>query len=191
AELLGAAARLRVVGRLGVGLDNVDLPACAARGVEVIPATGANALSVAEYVIGAAMVLLRGAYRSTAAVAGGGWPRPALSSGRELSGKLLGVIGFGSIGQRTGQLARALGMRVIGYDSQIAAAAPLWAEQQAKPCSLEALLRAADMVSLHVPLVAATRGLLGAAELALMKPDAILVNTARGGIVNEVALCEA
>src|SRR5208283_2055306 len=112
AELLGAAARLRVVGRLGVGLDNVDLPACAARGVEVIPATGANALSVAEYVIGAAMVLLRGAYRSTAAVAGGGWPRPALSSGRELSGKLLGVIGFGSIGQRTGQLARALGMRV-------------------------------------------------------------------------------
>src|SRR5208282_3415728 len=73
AELLAAAARLRVLGRLGVGLDNIDLPACAARGIEVIPATGANALAVAEYVIGASMVLLRGAYRSTAAVAGGGW----------------------------------------------------------------------------------------------------------------------
>jgi len=191
AELLGAAERLRVVGRLGVGLDNIDLPACAARRIEVIPATGANALAVAEYVIGAAMVLLRGAYFSTAAVAAGDWPRATLSAGRELAGKLLGVIGFGSMGQRAGQLARALGMRVIGCDTGIAATATVWGEQQTQPRSLEALLRAADVVSLHVPLTAATRGLVAGAELALMKPDAILVHTARGGIVDEAAVAEA
>ncbi len=191
AELLGAADGLRVVGRLGVGLDNIDLPACAARGIEVIPATGANALAVAEYVIGVTMVLLRGAYFGTAAVAAGDWPRATLSSGRELAGTILGLIGFGSIGQRTGQLARAMGMRVIGCDTGIAATAPVWAAQRTEPCSLDALLRAADVVSLHVPLTAATRGLVGAAQIALMKRDAILVNTARGGIVDEAALAEA
>jgi (S)-sulfolactate dehydrogenase len=191
AELLAAAGALRVVGRLGVGLDNIDLPTCAARGIEVIPATGANALAVAEYVIGASMVLLRGVYGSSGAVAGGDWPRAALSNGCELAGKLLGVIGFGSIGQRTGHLARALGMRVIGCDSAIPATAPLWAEQQTAAHALHDLLRTADAVSLHVPLTAATRHLLGAAELALMKREAILVNTARGGIVDEAALAEA
>jgi (S)-sulfolactate dehydrogenase len=191
AELLGAAVRLRVVGRLGVGLDNVDLPTCAARGIEVIPATGANALAVAEYVIGACMVLLRGVYGSSAAVAGGDWPRAALSGGCELAGKLLGIIGFGSIGQRTGRLARALDMRVVACDDQIPATATLWAEQQTMPVDLGALLRTADIVSVHVPLTAATRRLVGAAELALMRPDAILVNTARGGIVDETAVAVA
>ncbi|HEV2978942.1 MAG TPA: hydroxyacid dehydrogenase [Casimicrobiaceae bacterium] len=191
AELLAAAGRLRVVGRLGVGLDNIDLPACAARGIEVIPATGANALAVAEYVIGACLVLLRGAYFSTAAVAAGDWPRAALSTGCELAGKCFGVVGFGSIGQRTGRLARALGMRVIGCDSAIPLTAPLWAEQQTEAHALPDLLRTADVVSLHVPLTVATRHLLGAAELALMKPEAILINTARGGIVDEAAVAQA
>ena len=191
AELLAAAGRLRVVGRLGVGLDNIDLPACAARGIEVIPATGANALAVAEYVLGAALVLLRGAYYSTAAVADGDWPRAALSAGRELSGKILGVIGFGSIGRETGRLARALGMRVVGCDTQIAASSPLWAEQHTLPHSLDELLRAADVVSMHVPLTDATRHLIGGAELARMQYDAILINTARGGIVDETAVAAA
>ena len=106
AALLAAASRLKVVGRLGVGLDNIDLPACKARGIEVIPASGANALAVAEYVIGAAMLLLRGAYASTAAVSEGKWPRAALSNGREIAGKTLGVVGFGGIGRLTGE-ARA------------------------------------------------------------------------------------
>lgn len=191
AELLAAALSLRVVGRLGVGLDNVDLPTCAARGIEVIPATGANALAVAEYVIGASMVLLRGVYGSSAAVALGDWPRAALSGGCELAGKLLGIIGFGSIGQRTGRLARALDMRVIACDSQIPSTATLWTEQQTAPVDLGALLRTADIVSVHVPLTAATRRLVGAAELALMGPDAILINTARGGIVDEAAVASA
>jgi (S)-sulfolactate dehydrogenase len=191
AELLAAAGELRVVGRLGVGLDNIDLPACAARGIEVIPATGANALAVAEYVLGASLMLLRGAYGGTAAVAAGGWPRGALSTGRELAGKLLGVIGFGSIGRETGRLARALGMRVIGCDTEIATSSPLWAEQHTLPRRLDELLRATDIVSLHVPLTEATRGLIGAAELTLMPPGAILINTARGGIVDEAAVAAA
>jgi (S)-sulfolactate dehydrogenase len=191
AELLAAGRRLRVVGRLGVGLDNIDLPACAARGIEVIPATGANALAVAEYVLGATLMLLRGAYGSTAAVAAGDWPRAALSTGRELCGKLLGVIGFGSTGRETGRLARALGLRVVGCDTEIAASSPLWAEQHTLPTRLDDLLRAADVVSLHVPLNAATRGLIGAAEIALMRRDAILINTARGSIVDEGAVVAA
>ncbi|MGZ5661268.1 MAG: hypothetical protein ACXWG6_07875, partial [Usitatibacter sp.] len=93
-RLLDAAASVKVVGRLGVGLDNIDLDACSARGIEVIPATGANAESVAEYVITAALVLLRGAYFSTRAVEAGTWPRQMLSQGREAAGKVLGIIGL-------------------------------------------------------------------------------------------------
>ena len=190
-ELIAAAARLRVLGRLGVGLDNIDLPACAARGIQVIPATGANALAVAEYVIAATFLLLRGAYCNTAAVAAGSWPRGTLGEGRELAGKVLGVIGFGSIGQHTGRLACALGMRVIGCDTELPAAAAVWAEQHTTPRRLDELLREADVVTLHVPLTAVTRGLIDADRLALMKRDAILVNTARGGIVDEAAVAAA
>ncbi|TMH57294.1 MAG: 3-phosphoglycerate dehydrogenase, partial [Betaproteobacteria bacterium] len=117
-ELVAAASKLRIVGRLGVGLDNIDLPACEARGIQVIPATGANALAVAEYVISTAMLLLRGAYASTPAVAAGEWPRASLANGRELAGKTLGVVGFGSIGRQTTHLGRALGMSVIAFDAQ-------------------------------------------------------------------------
>ncbi len=191
AELIAAAARLRVLGRLGVGLDNVDLPACAARGIAVIPATGANALAVAEYVLAAALMLLRGAYGSTVAVAAGAWPRGVLSTGRELAGKRCGVIGFGSIGRETARLARALGMRVLGYDPLLGADSPFWAEQHTLPRSLDDLLREAEVVSLHVPLTDATRNLIGAAQIARMQHDAILINTARGGIVDETAVAAA
>lgn len=191
AALLAAAPRLRVVGRLGVGLDNIDLTACEARGIEVIPARGANALAVAEYVIGAALVLLRGAYFASEAVASGEWPRAALGSGRELAGKTLGVVGFGSIGQLVGRLARALGMTVIGFDVEIPASAALWAEQQTSPRRFDDLLRDADVVSLHVPFTPATRHLIDAGKLELMKREAVLINTARGGVVDEVALAAA
>ena len=191
AELLAAAARLRVVGRLGVGLDNIDLTACAARGIDVIPATGANALAVSEYVIAAALLLLRGAYFSTEAVAAGRWPRAALIAGRELHGKTLGLVGFGSVGRATGRLARGLGMATIGFDAHIPLDAALWAEEQTTARLFDDLLREADVVSLHVPLTAATRGLIDAAKLALLKRDAVLVNTARGGVVDEAALAAA
>jgi (S)-sulfolactate dehydrogenase len=188
--LLSAARRLKVVGRLGVGLDNIDVAACQARKVEVIPASGANAAAVAEYVIGTALVLLRGQYASTDAVIDGRWPRTALLNGRELGGKTLGLIGCGYIGQLTARLARALGMEVIAHDPALAADDPALARVGIRLTGLEELLATSDVVSLHVPLTEKTRGLLGRERLASMKKGAILVNTARGGIVDEKALVE-
>lgn len=187
-QLLAAATGLRVVGRLGVGLDNIDLAACSARGIEVIPASGANAESVAEYVITAALMLLRGAYFSTRAVEAGTWPRQMLSQGREAAGKVLGVVGFGSIGRLTARKAAAIGMRALGYDAMVPAGDAAWDESGTRRCDLDGLLRESDVVSLHVPLTAETRGLLGRERLALLKRDAVLVNTARGGLVDEAAL---
>ncbi|MGH8694940.1 MAG: NAD(P)-dependent oxidoreductase, partial [Burkholderiales bacterium] len=125
-ELLARAPKLRVVGRLGVGLDNIDVEACKARGIQVIPASGANALAVAEYVICTVMLLLRGQYLSSAAVAAGEWPRGALGEGRETAGKTLGIVGFGGIGRMTARLAQGLGMRVIAADAMIPAESPVW-----------------------------------------------------------------
>jgi (S)-sulfolactate dehydrogenase len=190
-EALAAAARLAVVGRLGVGLDNIDLAACKARNIQVFPATGANAESVAEYVVATAMLLLRGAYLSTAAVAAGRWPRAMLSQGREIAGKTLGLVGFGSIGQLTAGKARAMGLRVIAFDPGVPADDPSWSRLGVQRFELDPLLAESDIVSLHVPLVEATRGLLDGERLARMKKGAVLVNTARGGIVDEAALAKA
>jgi (S)-sulfolactate dehydrogenase len=190
-ELLAALVKCRVVGRLGVGLDNIDVPACETRRMKVIPATGANALSVAEYVIGSAMLLLRGAYQSTEAVAAGQWPRNALSNGRETAGKTLGLIGFGSIGQLTAKLARGLGMSVIAYDAMMDRDHPAFAMHGVQPAGLDELIAGADVISLHVPLVDSTRNLFDAGRIASMKRGAVLINSARGGIVDEVALASA
>ncbi len=190
-ELLATLGRCRVVGRLGVGLDNIDVAGCEARGMQVIPATGANALSVAEYVVTSALVLLRGAYAATGEVAAGRWPRGALGNGREVAGKTLGLIGFGAIGQLTGRLARGLGMRVIAFDAMMDRDHPAFADGGAACAGLDEVVQTADVISLHVPLVDATRGMFGAARIAAMKPGAVLVNTARGGIVDELALADA
>ena len=190
-ELLAALTRCRVVGRLGVGLDNIDVPGCEARGIQVIPATGANALSVAEYVIASAMLLLRGAYRSSAEVAAGHWPRHTLSSGREIGGKTLGLVGFGSIGQLTARLAHGIGMQVIAHDAMLDRADPVFAQTGVTSVGLDELTARADVVSLHVPLVASTRNLFDAARIASMKAGAVLINSARGGVVDEVALAAA
>jgi (S)-sulfolactate dehydrogenase len=187
-DLLVALTRCRVIGRLGVGLDNIDVAGCEARGMRVIPATGANALSVAEYVITSAMLLLRGAYQSSAAVAAGQWPRNALSNGRETAGKTLGLIGFGTIGQLTGKLALGLGMQVIAFDAMMDADHPAYAALGVRAAGLDEVVAGADVVSLHVPLLDSTRNLFDAARIAAMKPGAVLINTARGGIVDEAAL---
>ncbi len=187
-DLLAALAKCKVVGRLGVGLDNIDVPACESRGMKVIPATGANALSVAEYVVGTAMVLLRGVYQSSGPVASGKWPRNALSNGREVGGKTMGLIGFGFIGQLTARLAQGLGMTVIAYDAMTAADHPVFMQTRVRCASLDEVITTADVVSLHVPLVESTKGLFNAPRIASMRPGAVLINTARGGIVDEVAL---
>lgn len=190
-ELLAALVRCRIVGRLGVGLDNIDVAGCEARGIRVIPATGANAASVAEYVIATAMVLLRGAYASSAQVAGGLWPREALSGGREIGGRVLGLVGFGSIGQLTARLGQGVGMQVIAHDPLLGASDPVFSKTGVRWAPLDEVLASADVVSLHVPLGDSTRGLLDAQRIGRMKRGAILVNTARGGVVDEVALADA
>lgn len=191
AALLDAGPQLSVVGRLGVGLDNLDLAACAARNVAVFPATGANAQAVAEYVIATALVLLRGAYLRSADVAAGAWPREALSNGREAAGSVLAVIGFGGIGQRVAAFARALGMTVVGYDPQQPADAPCWRSSGARALPLDDALALADVVTLHVPLVDATRNLLDGERIARLKRGAVVINTARGGTLDERALAVA
>jgi (S)-sulfolactate dehydrogenase len=187
-RLLAAAGKVRVIGRLGAGLDNIDLDECRRRDIEVIPASGANAESVAEYVITAAMGGLRGVFFSTRAVEAGTWPRHMLSLGREAAGKVLGLIGLGNIGQLTARKAMALGMRVIAHDRHLAPDAPAWRAVEAPPRTLDELLSESDVVSLHVPLTAETRGLLDRERLSRMKRDAMLINTARGGLVDEAAL---
>ncbi|GGE44592.1 hydroxyacid dehydrogenase [Actibacterium pelagium] len=187
-DLLNAAPDLKVVGRLGVGLDNIDLDACRARGIEVIPATGANTLSVAEYVITNALILLRNAYQAGDRMMAGEWPRTDCS-GREVFGRVIGFIGFGAIAQETARLARALGMEVIAYDPMLPADSPVWDGATSLP--LENVLKTADVISLHVPLTPDTRHIINAERLAQMRSDAVVINAARGGVVNDAALATA
>ena len=190
-DLLAAGPRLVAVGRLGVGLDNIDLDACAERGVSVHPATGANVVAVAEYVIAAMLMMLRGAYHATDRVVAGDWPRTALI-GREASGRTLGIVGFGAIGRAVAQRATALGVDVAAYDPVLAPGDPAWSAPGVRRVGdLAAMLAACDVVTLHVPLTGATRHLIGADELAAMKPGACIVNTARGGVLDEAAMVRA
>lgn len=186
--LLDGATKLRAVGRLGVGLDNIDVAACEARGIKVYPATGANDLSVAEYVITAALMLLRGAWLSTDRMVAGAWPREALIGG-EMAGRTMGLVGFGGIAREVAARANALGMTSIAYDPFLPADAPAWAA--ARKVDLDELIAEADVISLHTPLTEATRHLIDADALARMKPSAVLVNAARGGVVDDAALAEA
>lgn len=188
AGVLDAAPLLECVGRLGVGLDNIDLDACKDRSVAVYPATGANDLAVAEYVVATALILVRRAYMATSNVISGGWPRQALIGG-EISGRTMGLVGFGSIARDVARRADALGMDVVAYDPFLAADHPDW--KLALPLSLDDLLARSHIVSLHTPLTPATRHMIDAGAIACMKPDAVLINAARGGIVDEAALCDA
>lgn len=188
AALLDAAPHLEHVGRLGVGLDNIDLEACRARGIAVHPATGANDDAVAEYVVAATLVLLRPAFLGTMDVRSGAWPRDR-SIGHEIAGRIAGLIGFGRTARKTAARLAALGMKIMAHDPAVGAEEIEAAGAQ--PCAFEDLLGQADLVSLHVPLLPGTRHLIDSAALARMKPGAILVNAARGGIVDEQALCIA
>lgn len=190
ADLLAAAPRLRCVGRLGVGLDNIDLAACRERDIEVLPATGANDAAVAEYVITGALMLLRGAYLSSGRVAAGEWPRQELS-GREAGGKTLGLVGFGGIARQTARRARALGLSVIAHDPYVRPDDSAWGDLAERCGELDVLLAGSDVVSLHVPLTETTRHLVDARALELMRDNAVLINAARGGVVDEAALADA
>ena len=183
--LLEGAANLTCIGRLGVGLDNIDLDACKARAITVYPATGANDQAVAEYVIAAVLMLLRRAFQGRESVEGGAWPRGALI-GREVAGKALGLVGFGAIAREVAKRGTALGMQVAAHDPFLDPRDPAW--NLAKSLSLNDLLMTSDAVSLHVPLTESTRHLIGPNQIALMRQGAVLINAARGGVLDEAAL---
>ncbi len=191
-EILAAGRNLECIGRLGVGLDNIDLDACKERGIAVYPATGANEISVAEYVIGAILVLMRGAFYATGRVIAGEWPRNSLP-GRDVAGKRLGLVGYGNNARETAKRALALGMEVSACDPQVPQDHPAWTTPFGRvlPATFDALVETTDVLSIHVPLSAQTRNMVGSAAIALMRPGAILINAARGGIVDEQALVAA
>ncbi len=189
-ELLDAAPRLEVVGRVGVGVERIDWAACTARGVEVCPAYGANAITVAEYTLAALLLAWRGAFLASQRVIDGDWPRQQMI-GYDLAGKTLGLVGFGNIGRAVAKRARAFEMTVIASDPYVAPDDPAWAALEVRPATLETVLRESDAVSLHAPLTEETRHIIDAAAIARMKPGALLINTSRGGTLDEAAMIEA
>ncbi len=187
-ELLSAARRLQVVGRLGAGLDNIDVEACEAADVQVRAAFGANATSVADYVVAALLLLWRPALGHTDRVVNGEWPRRE-SVGFEASGKRLGLVGFGATAREVAKRASALGMTVAAHDPQIDAADSRW--QEAVSSGWDDLLESSDAISIHVPLTSKTHNLIDERAIQLMKPGSLLVNTSRGGIVDQHAVAVA
>ena len=187
-DILSAGPKLEVVGRLGVGLDNIDLEACKERGVKVCPATGSNNVSVAEYAICAAVMLLRGSFYAKDEIFAGTWPRNKYI-GREARGKTLGLLGLGMIGRSAARMALAFEMKAIAHDPFVPEDAEAW--RGVENVSFDDLIARSDILSLHTPLLPGTRGLIDAAVMDKMKPGALLVNTARGGIVNEDDLIAA
>ncbi len=188
AELLNQADHLQVVGRAGVGIDNIDLEVATLRGVVVMNTPDGNTISAAEHTMALLMALARNVHLGHASLLEGRWDRKALQ-GVELNGKLLGIVGLGRIGRRVMDSARAMGMEILGYDPY--APQDLPDSDELEMVALEELLKRADFVTLHVPRNDETRDLLNAGNLKLMKPTARLINVARGGIVNEGQLAEA
>jgi D-3-phosphoglycerate dehydrogenase/(S)-sulfolactate dehydrogenase len=182
AELLDSAPSLEVVGRAGVGLDNIDVAAADARGVVVVAPLGANAISVAEHTVALALALTRDLRGHDRAVRAGRWTR---TPGRELAGRTWGLLGLGATGRAVARLAGAFGMRVLAYDPYVDAVTG------AELADLDSVLSAADVLSVHLPATPQTRGLLGADALSRMRHGAILVNVGRGEVVDEHALAAA
>jgi phosphoglycerate dehydrogenase-like enzyme len=181
--VLAAVPTLRVVSKYGVGLDKLDLAAMARRGVRLGWTSGVNRRSVAELVVAFALALLRFLPSAVAETGGGGWRQ---TTGRQLSGRTIGIIGCGHVGKEVAVMLRSWGCPILAND--VLDFPEFYAKHDVTPVSIEALLARADVVTLHVPLDASTRNLLSADRLALLKPDAILINTARGNIVDEPAL---
>ena len=184
-RLIEAATRLRWVARAGAGLDNIDVGAAKERGIQVLNVPGANAVAVAELVFGLLLGLLRKIPAADASVRRGEWDKSRFM-GRELRGKTLGIVGLGKIGRAVAQRARGFEMTCVGHDPLVPDADVR--AMGVEPLTFDALLARADIVTLHVPLTPGTKGMIGPAQLARMPRGAILVNTARGGLVDEAAL---
>lgn len=182
-QVLAAAPRLRLISRVGIGLDSVDLLAARARGIAVAYTPDAPSPAVAELTVGLMLTLLRGIHRANQRVHGGQWQR---IMGRRLAETTVGIIGVGRIGRLVAGLVAPFGGRIVAHDI-----APDLSIDHVEWTDKTALLERADIVTLHVPLTGRTIGLVGAAELGRMKPQAFLINTSRGGVVDESALAAA
>jgi D-3-phosphoglycerate dehydrogenase len=187
-ELMAMAPQLKVIGRAGMGVDNINVQEATKRGIAVFNTPGGNTVSAAEHTVGLLLALARKIPWADASMRRGEWDRSRFQ-GTELSGKTLGIVGLGRIGSHLATIARAIGMGVIAHD-------PFLPAGRAKELGIELLplddlLARADVVTLHVPLTRETKSLLDRRRLALMKPTAFLLNTARGGLVDEAALLEA
>jgi D-3-phosphoglycerate dehydrogenase len=184
--LANAPASLKVISRYGAGVDRVDLAAAKAKGIVVTNTPGTNSTAVCELAFGLMLSLARHIPQLDAAVKSGGWPR---TSGMELCGRTLGIAGMGAIGKKLAVRAKAFDMNVIAYDPYFDAA--FAAEHGIKQVTLEDLIPQSDVISLHVPLTEQTKHMIGASQIAVMKPGALIINTARGGLIDETAAAEA
>jgi len=182
AEIIAAAPKLKVIARAGVGLDNIDIKAADTAGVVVVAGLGANAVSVGELTLGLALALLRNVPGHDVATRDGGWVR---TPGRELSGLTWGLLGCGATGLATAKLLQGFGCSVIGYDPYAKNLSNI------ELTTFDDVLKRSDVVSIHMPSTAETNGSINATSLALMKPDAIIVNVGRGEVINETDLMAA
>jgi D-3-phosphoglycerate dehydrogenase len=187
-ELLNRADKLKVVGRAGAGLDNVDIPACTAQGVAVMNTPGQNSNAAAELAFAYIFALSRHLCKANASMKAGRWDKKILQ-GQEVKGKTLGIVGMGSIGRILAELARGAKMRVIGMDPFLSA--EQIRERGAEPAAFADILAQSDYISIHAPQSKETANLFNAQTLRMMKKSAYLINCARGGIVDEAALAEA
>ncbi|HWK90278.1 MAG TPA: hydroxyacid dehydrogenase [Longimicrobium sp.] len=188
-ELLLRGERLKVIGRAGVGVDNIDIPTATELGIAIINAPGGNTVSVAELAFGVLISIVRHLPRAVESMRAGRWDRSRLG-GSELRGRTMGIVGLGRIGGEMARRARAFGMNVVGYDPYVSQGRfeELGVERAAK---LADALDRTDVLTLHVPLTPETHAMIGAAEIARMPRNAIVMNLARGGVVAEDALAEA
>tara|TARA_Y100000589_G_scaffold191229_2_gene181120 strand:+ start:122 stop:1063 length:942 start_codon:yes stop_codon:yes gene_type:complete len=185
-KLLKSGPNIQVIGRLGVGLDNIDTEACREQGIQVCPAIGANSISVAEYSIAAMLLLLkRGIFNVSERVIAGEWPRNELM-GLEAAGRNFGLIGYGAISREVATRAKALGMQVMAFDPFINHNDPIWSI--AKQATLDEIITTNDVISCHVPLNNDTYHMIDETAIARMRTGTIVINASRGGVVDEKAI---
>jgi len=188
AEVIAAGKKLQVIGRAETGVDNIDIEAATRHGVIVVNAPTGNTISAAEHTIALMLALARHIPQANSSLKSGQWKRSAFM-GTEIRGKTLGIIGLGNVGSEVARRARGLEMKLIAYDPYISSDHASNLHVELVP--LEQLLREADFITLHTPLLPSTKGMIGAKELALVKPQARIINTARGELIDEKALVEA
>lgn len=186
AQVIAAAPKLRAIAKYGVGVDNIDMEAARARGIAVSRTVGANAEAVADYAMALILAVARKTVTIDAGCRRGDWSK---LSTRDVSGAVIGILGFGAIGRHVAKRAQGFGMTVLAHD-------PFWDEEYAAAHGItratpEEIYARCDIISLHLPLLPETKNMIGADQLAMMRPDAILINTARGGIIDEAALLDA